>query len=597
MRGFVRTVKRISEGYQGLLFASLLAQVVMIFFNVLCVFLLQVLVDSLEGLDSLLNVSFVEEWAIFLITGGKGAAFLFENRLYVMPLAIAGAGAALAVSTMLRMMIRSYFSSGVNGAMQLSLFTHLERLPYPYYKANKAGDLIQTCTRDLDVLRRFLVMDLGNFNYTFWMLFFCLAILFALSYKLALVSISLLPAMFVYSFFLIKKVRERYRKSDDSEAVLTDKINENLLSVRVVKAYNAERREIASFDDLLSSYRGKFLSWSRLRGFFFASSDIFVFGSKLLSLLYSAYLLHLGEISAGTLVVAFLFIDMIVWPVRGTATSLSNMGQYLASADRVAKILDAEVEDVEAGLCPSIKGDILFEDVHFGYPDGNEEVISGVSFHLEEGKSLAIMGATGSGKSTLAYLLTRLYEPTSGQIYVDGIPISNISKKCLRSAVVPVLQDPFLFSKSIAENIKIAHEEASDEALLESIRVSSLEETLNRLEKGIDTQVGEKGTSLSGGQKQRVAIARALIAKPAVLILDDSLSAVDTATDLAIRKNLAKWEKSTTIIVTHRVMSAKDCDDIIVLENGRIAEEGSHEELLARPGLYQKIALIQGKMQ
>lgn len=598
MGNFIKTLRRMTRGYGWLLFFSLLAQVVMIFFNVLAVFLLQLLVDSIEGLASLEDSSFLEQWLIFLLTGGKGAPFLFANRGYIMPLAIFAAGALLAASSSLRMSLRAYLSSGVNGSMQYTLFSHLERLPYPYYKRSKSGDLIQTATRDIDVLRRFLVLDIGNFNYTFWMVLFCLSVLAILSWKLALVSIALFPAMFVYSFFLIKKVRARYRKTDDAEAVLTDRINENLLATRIVKAYGAERREIARFDTFLDDYKAKFISWSRLRGFFFASTDIFVFGSKLLSLIFSAYLVFLGEIGPGTLVVAFLFIDMIVWPVRDTATSLSNMGRYLASADRVREILDEEIEDVDSGLTPEIKGEIRFEDVHFHYPDSDIETISGVSFVLPAGKSLAIMGKTGSGKSTLAYLLTRLYEPTSGHIYLDGIDITKISKHHLRRNVMPVLQDPFLFSKSVSENIRMGKKDASMEEVRKAARMASLERTVERLEKGYDTAVGEKGTSLSGGQKQRVAIARTLVASSPVLILDDSLSAVDTATDRRIRTNLAsEKDRPTTIIVTHRVMTAKDCDEIIVLDHGRVSEHGSHEELLSRPGLYREIAAIQGKMQ
>ena len=598
MKDFATTLYHITKGYLPLLLWSLVAQVVMIFFTVFAVFLLQVLVDSLTSLESLTkDVSFLEKGVIWLLTGGRGAAYLYANRVYIMPLAIFAAGVLLALTTSLRMMLRSYLSSGVNGSMQYILFSHLERLPYSYYKRSKSGDLIQTSTRDIDVLRRFLVIDLGNFNYTFWMLLFCLLVLFALNWKLALVSISLLPAMFVYSFFLIKKVRKKYRATDDSEAVLTDKINENLLATRIIKAYNAERREIKGFDLLLDDYKYKFISWSRLRGFFFASSDIFVFGSKLLSLLFSAYLIFTGEIGAGTLVVAFLLIDMMVWPVRDTATSLSNMGRYLASADRVKEILDEKEEDVDSGLKPEIKGEIVFEDVRFHYPDSDLDMIDGVSFRVKAGSSLAIMGRTGAGKSTLAYLLTRLYDYDGGHIYLDGTEITKISKHHLRRNVMPVLQDPFLFSKSVAENIKMARPDASMEDVKKAVRMASLEATVSRLEKGYDTAVGEKGTSLSGGQKQRVAIARTLLASSPVLILDDSLSAVDTATDLKIRENLASMaKKPTTIIVTHRVMTAKDCDYIIVLDRGKVAEEGTHEELLKRPGLYQRIASIQGKM-
>jgi len=495
--------------------------------------------------------------------------------------------------------LRAYLAACINGSMQLILFSHLERLPYSYYKTHKSGDLIQTCTRDIDVLRKFLVADVSDLNYAFWMVLFCFSILMSISWKLTVVSLSLFPIMFIYSFVLIKEVRTRYRAADDSEGRLTDKINENLASVRIVKAFNNERYEIDSFEKGLNDYKGKYIHWRVLSAFFFSSSDVFVFGSKVLALCFGIYLCFTGDISSGTLVLSFTFVNMMVWPLRQVATILSNMGQYMASSDRIEDIIDFPVEDTTTGLTPSIKGHIVFSHVGFHYDDETESegVIKDVSFEINPGETVAIMGKTGSGKSTLSLLLTRLYDYTSGSITLDGVELKSIAKGYLRRNIVPVLQDPFLFSKSIEENIKMAKKDATDEEVHRAAHIAAVDKTIESFKEGYATPVGEKGMSLSGGQKQRVAIARTIISSAPVIIFDDSLSAVDTETDYEIRQNLHELEKSTTsLIVTHRVSTARDADLIVVLENGSVAEKGKHEDLVKIPGLYKRINEIQSKI-
>jgi len=608
MKKLIATCHKLIQGHEKLYFLSLVAQIAMILSQVFMTFLSKVLVDVLTSSAALKSgrafadtdigkAQYVESWVIWLITGGRGAQFLLDNELQVLTTAIAVSAVVAALMSLLRMGMRSYVAAVINGSMQLTVFDHLERLPYSYYKKNKSGDLIQTCTRDLDLLRKFLIADVSNFNWTFWMVLLCFSILMTISWKLTLVALALFPLMFIYSFFLIKYVRKLYRDTDDSEGKMTDKISENLSAVRIVKAFNAEVYEINSFENNLTDYRGKFIKWRKLSAFFFSSSDIFVFGSKLVALLFGIYLCYSGEIGAGTLVLSTLFVNMMVWPLREVATSLSNMGQYIASSDRVRLILEEPLEDTWSGLTPAIKGEIVFDHAGFKYEDGTVDVIHDVSFRIKPGQTVAIMGKTGSGKSTLSLLLTRLYDYTSGSIKIDGVELKDIQKAYLRRNVVPVLQDPFLFSKSISENILMANKKATKEEVQRAARIAAIDDTITKFKDGYDTAVGEKGMSLSGGQKQRVAIARTIISNAPVLIFDDSLSAVDTETDLAIRQNLKEWEKNTTtLIITHRVSTARDADLIVVLEDGRVSEMGTHDELLKQPGLYQRIATIQGKM-
>lgn len=592
-----KTCYELSRGHHLVYVFSLLSQILMVFCSVFSTFLIKVLLDTLGGLDELLSAPFFEQWVITILTQGRGPGYLIANQIYILPVAVVSFGAMTAIASFLRMSLRSYAASAINCSMQLTVFFHLESVSYPYFKKAKGGDLIQTCTRDLDVIRKFMIADLSNFNYTIWMVLFCFLFLLGLSWELTLVSMALFPVMFIYSFLLIKEVRKRYRKTDDSEARMTDRIQENIGAVRLVKAFNSEKREVGNFENYLSDFRKNFISWRKMSSFFFASTDILVFGAKLISLIYGIYLASQGIINPGTLVVSFLFVNMMVWPIRDTAMSLSNLGQYLASIDRIRLILDEPLEDLESGLTPSISGHVVFNDVSFHFPDGDKDAISHVSFEVKAGQTVAIMGKTGAGKSTLALLLTRLYETDSGSIKIDDYDIKTIQKHHLRKNVVPILQDPFLFSKSISENILMANQEADLTQLKLATRVASIDETIANFKDGYETQVGEKGMSLSGGQKQRVAIARGLIAESPIIIFDDSLSAVDTETDLKIRRNLSTLErKFTTFIITHRVSTAKDADLIIVLEDGKVSEMGTHQELLLKPGLYKRIAEIQGRM-
>jgi len=600
MKKFWKTIWFLTNGVHGLYIWSLVVQLFMVLSQIFTFYLSKVLVDALTPLPSggfaLDNSQPFEAFVVTLITFGRGNAFVYANP-WILPVSVTVAGVITALMSFYRMYLRSRTTADINKVMQLSLFEHLEHLPYSFYKKNKSGDMIQTCTRDCDVARKFIISDVSSVTYTLYIVVFCYAILFSISWRLTLVSLSPLPIMFIYSFFLIKEVRKRYRATDDSEAKMTDKISENLNAVRIVKAYNNEKFEIDGFENLLTDYRGKFIYWRKMSSFFFSSSDIFVFGAKSLALIYSVYLCFTGDITAGTVVLSVSYVNMMVWPLRDVATILSNLGQSLASVDRINKILDEPIEDITSGLTNPIKGNIDFIHTGFSYDDGKSEVIHDVTFSIKEGQTVAIMGKTGSGKSTLSQLLTRLYDYTSGSIKVDGVELKEIQKAYLRRSIVPVLQDPFLFSKTIYENIRLANRSATLVDIKRAAQIASVDKTIMQFKDGYDTPVGEKGVTLSGGQKQRVAIARTIMSNAPVLIFDDSLSAVDTETDLEIRSHLKQLSKSTTtILITHRISTAKDADLIVVLDEGRVAEIGTHDELVAKPGLYKRIYDIQTRM-
>ena len=286
----------------------------------------------------------------------------------------------------------------------------------------------------------------------------------------------------------------------------------------------------------------------------------------------------------------------MVWPVRDVASTLSNLARAFVSVDRMNLILKEKKEDTLSGSKPKIDGTIKFDHVYFSY-DENEPILKDISLDIKAGETIAIMGRTGSGKSTLAQLLARLYDVNAGHIYLGENDINDIQKDYLRHNVAIVLQEPFLFSKTIEDNLRLADASLNEEKMIEATSIANIDETIHGFEKGYLTPVGEKGVTLSGGQKQRLAIARTLLTNAPILIFDDSLSALDTETDLKIRSNLKKRaNKHTTIIITHRVATAKDADRILILNEGKIEALGKHEELLKKEGLYKRIYEIQTRM-
>jgi ATP-binding cassette subfamily B protein len=582
-----------SKGYRFAYAMCFLILLLAVILTTLSIFMSKVLVDTLTGdiFDSP-KAGWLELWIANLFGGPE----FLTNNLWIFSIIIIGIAIATALVGCTRIILRVYVSTGVGRNIQLSLFNHIDHLPYTYFKRHQSGDLIQTCTRDETVLRKFMISETFSIIYTVYIVTFSFLILISLSWKIAMISLVLLPVLFIYSFFIIKGVRKRYRETDDSESVITSKIQENLSAVRIVKAFNNEAYEIKEFEKSLNDYEVKFIHWRKLSSFFFSSSDIFVFGTIVLTLIYGTYLALIGEISAGTLVISFSFVDMMVWPLRDVATILSNLARAMVSIDRINLIIDEPIEDIKTGVTPKLDGEIEFSHVGFHFEDSEVDLLKDISFKIKAGQSVAIMGKTGSGKSTLAYLLTRLYDYSSGSIKLSGVELNTIAKGYLRRNVATVLQEPFLFSKSIINNIKIADKNASNEAVYRAAKIADIHSSIVSFDKGYDTEIGERGVTLSGGQKQRVAIARTILDDSPILIFDDSLSAVDTETDLKIRERLKERTKNTTIIITHRVATAKDADLILVIENGYITQSGCHNDLLKQDGLYKRIYDIQTKM-
>ncbi len=535
----------------------------------------------------------VAPWIASLVERLGGKTFL-ANNLYIMALLLVLATALNAFMTYLR---RSRVAMGAESLaynMRTRLYDHLSNVPYDYYKHVSSGDIIQRCTSDVDTIRRFVQNQLLEIVRTVFMVVIAAYIMFSMSARLALISVMLMPFLAIAAYLYCKGVKKHFALSDEAEGALSATIQQNATSVRVVRAFGQQRAEMDAFTEKNLDYKKKTLHLNKLMAYFWGCSDTIGFLQIAISLCFGVYFVIKGRISIGEMLVFSSYTSMLVWPVRQLGRILADLEKAGVSLGRIAEILESPVEE-EPGraLTPQIKGNIEFKNVSFGYED-DQVVLDDISFSAKRGETVAILGSTGSGKSSLVQLLQRLYTARSGEILIDGVNINDIERHHLRRNIGIVLQEPFLYSRTIIENIRITRPEAEESEVHEAASVAAIHEVIKSFDRGYDTIVGEKGVTLSGGQKQRVAIARMLMQNAPIIILDDSMSAVDTETDAAIRDALqSRREGCTTFIISHRITTLCRADKILVLEGGRLVQQGTHEQLLQQDGLYRRIADIQ----
>lgn len=489
--------------------------------------------------------------------------------------------------------VSEYFSEKLRNAM----YEHLQRLPYSYHVKAKTGDLIQRCTSDVDTIRRFLAGQISELVYAIAIALIAMSILFNIYAPLAWISIIVLPIIFLFAYIFFRKMQAAFQKSDEAEGSMSADLQENLSGTRVVKAFNREEFERDKFDKKNKEFRDLTFRLIKLLGVYWGVSDFICLTQILAVVIGGIVFARAGSITVGNFFVFISYEAMVLWPVRNIGRILSDMGKMSVSIGRLNEILDTPIEDMHSGTTPDVKGDIIFNDVYFKYDDGETDVLKGVSFTVKQGETVAILGPTGSGKSSLMHLLTRLYDYNSGSILLNGNELKNMQRHHLRKNVGIVLQEPFLFSKTIFENIRMANPKAKETEVLRAAQIASVHTVINDFELGYKTLVGEKGVTLSGGQKQRIAIARTIINNCPILIFDDSLSAVDTQTDASIRSALREVSRGvTTFLITHRISSAQNADKIVVLQEGEITQIGTHASLSQEEGLYQRIVEIQNAM-
>ena len=481
-----------------------------------------------------------------------------------------------------------------------ALYGHIQKLPFSWHTAHQTGEIIQRCTSDVEVIRNFVSAQMVEVFRIVFLIVMTMAIMFSMNVKISLVVAVFIPIIALYSFFFSSKISKRFMDADIAEGKLSSTVQENLTGVRVVRAFGRENFEIERFDERNNHFADLWIRLGHMMTTYWSTGD-FIMALQVLTVICVGTVSAVnGEITLGEFLAFVSYNATLTWPVRSLGKILAEMSKTGVSLERVSYILLAEPEhDPPRALQPPMDRDISFEHVTFGY-ENQKPVLDDVTFTIPAGSTFAILGGTGSGKTTLMHLLNRLYdlEPGCGRITIGGVDISRISRGYLRKNVAIVLQEPFLFSRTIRENIGITAQERDRDAMLEYVRAAArsacVDEAIEGFAQGYETVVGERGVTLSGGQKQRVAIARMLTQNAPVMIFDDSLSAVDAETDAKIRQQLKeKMGSATTILISHRITTLMQADRILVLDNGRVADLGTHEELIARPGIYRDIYEIQ----
>lgn len=548
-------------------------------------------------IDNVINLEpITTNWLIWY-SNLFGGVDRIRTHLWLAALMIIAVNLIIFVLMYLRGRLNGVISERYVEKLRNDLFKHLQYFPYHAHVNAKSGDLIQRCTSDVDTIRRFLAGQVAELVYATSMAIIAMIILLQINLRLALISMISLPFLVIFAYVFFMRMQKVFTSSDEAEGELSTVLQESLSGVRVVKAFNREVFELKKFDEKNSKYKNLTYKLIELLGIYWASSDLVVLTQIFVVVIFGIYAAQAGEISVGQFFVFLSYESMILWPIRNIGRILSDLGKMMVSLRRLKEIFDEPMEDIESGDIVDIKGDIVFEHVRFQYEDGNQPVLEDVSFTIKEGETLAILGPTGSGKSSLVHLLTRLYDYNSGSIKLNGHELNTIQKKHLRHNIGIVLQEPFLFSKTILENIRLAQPNADESAVKKAAEMASVHRVIHEFDLGYKTLVGEKGVTLSGGQKQRIAIARTILNQTPILIFDDSLSAVDTHTDEKIRHALKERAAGvTTLIITHRVASAMQADKIIILENGKISQQGTHASLSEQDGLYRRIVTIQSQM-
>lgn len=473
------------------------------------------------------------------------------------------------------------------------LFAHVQRLPMKWHEGVQTGDIIQRCTADVETIRNFVVTQVLEVFRTVFLLVVSLAMMLTMNRKLTMVALAFTPVVVLYSGIFYHLIAKNYTAADEAEGDLSTVVQENATGVRVVRAFGRERFEIDQFDEKNEIFARLWIRLGTLSGLYWAVGDLITGLQVLVIVTLGAIEAVHGSITAGEFIAFASYNTTLVWPVRSLGRILSEMSKTGVSFDRVNYILDsAEEEMAESGVIPE-RTDIVFDHVSFGYEE-NQSVLEDVSFHIKEGTTCGVLGGTGSGKTTIVHLLDRLYELKKGAVQIGGVDIRDIPRSWIRSHVGMVLQEPFLFSRTIRDNIAAANPDATMNEIREAARIACVDDTIMAFPDGYDTIVGERGVTLSGGQRQRVAIARMLIAKAPIMIFDDSLSAVDADTDVRIRRALrSKMKEATVILISHRITTLMEADQILVLNHGVIEECGTHQQLIHHGGIYQKIYEIQ----
>jgi ATP-binding cassette subfamily B protein len=592
----MKKLLNLTEGNRLLYITAILSIAVATFIAMLEPMVIKLTIDSVIG-NKPMDVPEAMEGMVKIV-GGRD--ILFRN-LWICSLSLVGLTCIRGIFLFLRGNLSSRAAENIARNIRVKLYDHIQNLPYGYHVKVESGDLIQRCTSDVETIRKFFATQMVEIGRAFFIVTFAIIMMLSLNKKMTVIAMVVVPVIFIFSYVFFNKIKNTFENTDAQEGVLTSVLQQNLSGVRVVKAFGRQNFEIEKYEKENIKYRDLNLDLVNLHANYWSTSDILCMTQIGLVLVSGIYFAVNGEISLGTLVVFNTYEGMLLWPVRQLGRILSDMGKMSVSLKRIANILDVEVEqEYGKALKPEIKGEISFGNVNFGYDSGNE-ILRDINFTVKKGETVAIVGPTGAGKSSLVHLLLRVYDYDSGSIKIDGVELKDIARKHIRRNIGIVLQEPFLYSRTIKENIKMADTGSKgieDIEIYNAATVAAVHNVITSFAKGYDTIVGEKGVTLSGGERQRVAIARTLIKDMPILVFDDSLSAVDTETDRVIREKIkAESKDNTTFIISHRISTVMAADKIIVLNNGKVENIGTHDMLIKKEGIYKRIWEIQTSME
>jgi ATP-binding cassette, subfamily B, bacterial len=486
------------------------------------------------------------------------------------------------------------------------LYSHLQHLPCTYYDKAQTGDLVQRCTSDVDTVRQFFGTQIIEVLRAVTLILTVVPLLLYMDWRQGLISLAVVPLMVGFAVVFFARMRSSFKAMDEAEGAMTTVLQENLTGIRVVRAFARHDFEKEKFETRNTRHRQLNYRMIRLMAFYWAMADLLVFLQMSLVLLTCAWRAAHHQITIGDMVAFGTYVGMYVWPLRQMGRVVAELGKATVSIGRIQEILNQPAESAPTpapapGLAPEelparVSGRIDLENVTFRH--GDKLVLQNVSLAIRPGETIAIMGPSGSGKSTLLHLLLRLYDHAEGSIRLDGRDLKELDRKYVRAQFGVVMQEPFLYSKTLGENIRLGRHTASNEEVVASAQAADVHGAIDGFDKKYDTLVGERGVTLSGGQRQRVAIARALLIEAPILVLDDALSAVDMRTETHILSALRQRKgKHTTLLVAHRLSTLMQADRIVVLENGRLTQCGSHDQLVAQEGLYRRLWQIQGELE
>lgn len=584
----LQTLWQVMKGKRLLYFAAIISIGLATFFSFFAPLVVRTIIDSIIGNQKMDAPKYIEMFVSWV-----GGTTVLRHNLWMASIFLVCIAFVRGIFDYLRGRWSASASESIAKNLREKLYQHLQRVPEKFYSKQKTGDLVQRCTSDVETVRTFLAVQIVEVGRSLMMLFLVIPIMLSMDVAMTFVAMTLVPFIIIFAVFYFLRVKKFFKESDEAEGAMSAVLQENLTGARVVRAFARQDFEMEKFDEKNQQYRDKTFRLIKLLGGYWGFSDLLIYSQTGLVLILGTIWTIEGKITLGTLVAFFTYEEFLLWPVRQAGRTLTEMGKALVSIGRIKEILDAPIEDNSGKTNFKIHGQIEFRKVSFSYKS-NKEILKNITFSIAPGETIMIFGPTGSGKSTLVNLLPRLWDYDSGSILLDGMKLNTLSRKAVREQIGIVLQEPFLYSKTLRENIIANIKSVDEQQFHDASRIASVHDEILSFEKGYETFVGERGVTLSGGQRQRVAIARTILQNPPVLIFDDSLSALDTETEKRIQDAMQKRKgKATTIVISHRLTSAKFVDKIIVLENGGISAIGTHDELIKSSGLYQNIFELQ----